>query len=1168
MKILKLYLKAYGPFTDKILNFGDGQGSFHLVYGHNESGKTATLRALKALLFGIPERTADDFKHEGKKLRIGGSLMHSDGSIITFQRRKGRSKTLLTEDERELNNVQIEKFIKGVDEAAFSLIFAFGHEDFVQGGREIASGKGDIGESLFSAGAGISGLRNIQQKLDEEAGGLFKQGASRPVINEAITQYKEAKKKIKDSGLQPSWWVEHEQLLETAKERKEEAKKDLDTLQVKLNYLERIRQALPIISERKEVMSQIVTHEDALILPESFKSDRTDAINFLNSANKDKERADNHIKTINEKIESISIPEGLLNQKAVIETINVRLGSYNKEKNDLPVLKEQYTILFNEIENLFSELRPGESLDKAEKLRIGLQKRQHVLSMISQNEGLIKKFDIAIEQIGSLKNEKSRTEIELQEIRQPVDVSMLKKMTVSIQKDGDIEKVLKKAVLDIKKTENSIQKGLSKISSLWKGTTEELEGLPVPLPETIDRFEKEIDIIDNNIGQLESTIKDKTDELEQIENEVAELDHSGAVPTETDLEQSRTRRDEGWRLVKSIWIEKELDADKAKGYNSELPLDQAYEKNVSEADQIVDRLRRETDRVTQKALRLLKKKELLVNINTLNVKKGEVTLVKTRLLKDWGAIWNPLGFNPLTPKEMRSWLNEWRKLANDAKNLRVIHEDAGAIEESILKSRSSLIECLKAIGHEVKSDKTLADMIDESLDVININEEIVREKNALQRSIKGLEDQLVEADKKEKKIRKEIETWNKEWEKEMSDMDLAPNTLPSEVSDYITRSQDLVSEMDEAHRIKERITAIEKNMGDFENDVKQLVKRVSSDLTPLPVEQAVSELHSRLGKAVGDNITLMNFRQDLSDRERELESAMEAIEKAGISIKSLIEEAKCEHIDQLRDVEEKSDLVRDLKNNLEQLDKQLYAYSSGVKIEQFVAEVQKVDPDSLPYIIEDLQNEIATLKNSGSDLDQTIGAESALIKKAEESSPASTEAEKAQYIASKMEELVDRYIKLRLAGAILKSEIERYRASNQGPVLERASQIFATMTAGSFSGLRTTFDGKDAQILVGIRNSTGEDVMVEAMSEGTCDQLYLALRLASIEKYVESSEPVPLVFDDILVNFDDKRVGACLNILFELSKKTQIIYFTHHQHILDLALKSLSSEDLTVHKLQ
>ena len=84
----------------------------------------------------------------------------------------------------------------------------------------------------------------------------------------------------------------------------------------------------------------------------------------------------------------------------------------------------------------------------------------------------------------------------------------------------------------------------------------------------------------------------------------------------------------------------------------------------------------------------------------------------------------------------------------------------------------------------------------------------------------------------------------------------------------------------------------------------------------------------------------------------------------------------------------------------------------------------------------------------------------------------------------------------------------------------------------------------------GIRSNT-ERLYVEGMSSGTRDQLYLALRLASLEKYMESSAPMPFILDDILVHFDDDRSVAALNTLGQLAKKTQVILFTNHSKVVE-----------------
>ena len=87
------------------------------------------------------------------------------------------------------------------------------------------------------------------------------------------------------------------------------------------------------------------------------------------------------------------------------------------------------------------------------------------------------------------------------------------------------------------------------------------------------------------------------------------------------------------------------------------------------------------------------------------------------------------------------------------------------------------------------------------------------------------------------------------------------------------------------------------------------------------------------------------------------------------------------------------------------------------------------------------------------------------------------------------------------------------------------------------------------------------------MSEGTCDQLYLALRLASLETWLQRGEPMPFIVDDILVSFDNQRAVATLEVLAELSAQTQVIFFTHHEHLVDLATRCMSAEVLFVHRL-
>jgi len=87
------------------------------------------------------------------------------------------------------------------------------------------------------------------------------------------------------------------------------------------------------------------------------------------------------------------------------------------------------------------------------------------------------------------------------------------------------------------------------------------------------------------------------------------------------------------------------------------------------------------------------------------------------------------------------------------------------------------------------------------------------------------------------------------------------------------------------------------------------------------------------------------------------------------------------------------------------------------------------------------------------------------------------------------------------------------------------------------------------------------------LSDGARDQLYLALRLASLERFGEHAELMPLLLDDVLIHFDDERARATLGVLGELSATTQVLFFTHHARHVELAREAIPARVLVEHRL-
>jgi uncharacterized protein YhaN len=83
------------------------------------------------------------------------------------------------------------------------------------------------------------------------------------------------------------------------------------------------------------------------------------------------------------------------------------------------------------------------------------------------------------------------------------------------------------------------------------------------------------------------------------------------------------------------------------------------------------------------------------------------------------------------------------------------------------------------------------------------------------------------------------------------------------------------------------------------------------------------------------------------------------------------------------------------------------------------------------------------------------------------------------------------------------------------------------------------------------------------MSEGTVDQLFLSLRLAALEDAVLGGVRLPFLADDLFINYDDDRANAGFKVLAEVAKTTQVLFFTHHRHLLPIARSAVAPSVLS-----
>ena len=123
------------------------------------------------------------------------------------------------------------------------------------------------------------------------------------------------------------------------------------------------------------------------------------------------------------------------------------------------------------------------------------------------------------------------------------------------------------------------------------------------------------------------------------------------------------------------------------------------------------------------------------------------------------------------------------------------------------------------------------------------------------------------------------------------------------------------------------------------------------------------------------------------------------------------------------------------------------------------------------------------------------------------------------------------------------------------------------MTLDGFKGISSDFSEDDEPIIL-CHRANDNQVGVEGLSDGTRDQLYLSLRMAALEHHMKQNEPMPLIVDDVLVTFDDLRSAATLELMGEPAGSNQILFFTHHQRLVELACEAIPKDQLAIHELK
>lgn len=1173
MRIQRLDLLAFGPFTDVSLDLDGGQHGLHLVLGPNEAGKSTTLRALRQWLYGIPHNSSDDFLHSYAKMRIGGLLISDAGQPLEFVRRKGRTNTLRGPDDAEVFEPgRLEALLGGIDETMFAQRFGIDYTELRKGGESIVQGSGELGEVLFAAGAGIADVRHVQTQLESEMQELFAPRGTNPRINQAVTGLRKARDEIKQAQLPTIEWKRMDQRWREDLDRQEQIEKQLRDKRWSKSRLERIGQALPKIGRRRLLLAQLAELAGVPLLPDDFAQRRSQVTTGLEHAGKTQRQAADKIDRLTQDINTLSIPPALLAHRAAITGLHTRLGSYQKAAADRPKLVGELENAQRQIGTILRDLGHEPDPQQADRWRLTRVQRQRVQSLASECGALAEKLRQARKAVDKLQGQQQRIKKALDSLPPAQDSRGLRQAIRRVQRGGDLEQQLADLQSQLQEAEDRAQMELKRLR-LFQGPLSDLLSLPVPLAETVDRFDNEMAELQRSLQQLDRQIDEGNEKKGATERDLEELRREHDVPSEDDLTAARQLRDQGWQLVREALSDGQVaDASAAATFIAECAPDRdladAFQAAQAAADTLVDRLRREASQVARKAMLTAQHLDLQRRVDQHQQARQAAQANLDRLHDDWRELWSPLGIDPQSPREMRAWMTQQKSLAELAVSIERQRQKLQQTTETVQTSRSDLTQQLERLAQPAPSPSVaLAELLEISEQAAETIEATEQQRTNLTEQLEQLRDQIDEAEQQATQAESDLDQWRGQWADAVAVLGLDRDAEVGEASTVLESVEEMWNLVEDARKLQERIHGIDADARDYEDEVRKLLAEVAASWLDRPVKQAIEQLHERLAEASRDKAKRDEWQKQLAEQKDNYEQATSSLQLLEKQLTQLCQQAGCASLEEMPEAEQRCGQRKDCQRELQAVEQQLVELAAGAPLEDFIAEAEPFDPDMLRADLQSLADEIEDLDQEKSDVAQQIGESRNELRRMDGGGTAAEASQRAEQIIAQLRGDVEQYVRLKLAATVLHQAIDRFRQSSQGPVLERASHLFARLTLGSFAGLRSDFDDKGQAVLVGVRPDQRRTVAVSGMSDGTCDQLYLALRLALLETYLKGREPIPLVIDDILIMFDDDRAQAALEVLASLSKKTQVIFFTHHEHLAGLAQQTLPPELLFVHTL-
>ncbi|MEC1754886.1 ATP-binding protein [Bacillus mojavensis] len=393
------------------------------------------------------------------------------------------------------------------------------------------------------------------------------------------------------------------------------------------------------------------------------------------------------------------------------------------------------------------------------------------------------------------------------------------------------------------------------------------------------------------------------------------------------------------------------------------------------------------------------------------------------------------------------------------------------------------------------------------------------------------------------RIIEQFEQWEADMAPSFSQAEQFMNELgfkedPSFLLDAYNVMKDVKKEVKKKHELTIEAGRLQKLRRTFEERVRMLHPDKIDSQTP--VADVLHELRKNAEREKEIEKQKNEMNKDIQFHEEQVLELEQEIRYFHAQIEQLFTEAGAKDRNEFFAIADISKKWKDIDTKLYNVNAQLQGVSS--------AELNLADSGTLSELEQKRLQEHEKKERLDEELKQ-LRAQIALLLVKQEQLEASglvsdlklqTEMQK-----ERVKESAKKWASIQMVRHVIKNKMERHKKVGLPRLLETAEKFFRPLTDGSYQSIY--FSETDDSILV--MNSAGTVFQAEELSQGTCEQLYTAIRFA-LAVTRQDGAMLPFQLDDSFVHFDQKRLNRVLEMLSVLSGgERQIFYFTCHEHV-------------------